>query len=63
MLCRLRGDAPAALETAEELRAYLQERCGGLLTRLAREWWADGGPDERGTWVGRELRSQYSKKR
>ena len=36
VLCRLRGERPT-LETADQLRAYL-EGCGGLLTKLGEEF-------------------------
>ena len=52
-LCRLRGEAPA-LETPEALRSYLEDECGGLLSKLASEWWEGGQP-------GGRLRPAYSK--
>ena len=63
LLCRLRNEAPT-LETAADVRAYLQS-CDGLLSKLTGEWWAvedlvyagDGAP----RWEGRELRPEYEK--
>ena len=52
VLCRLRGDCPT-LETAEQVREYLDGQCGGLLAQLEQEWHA--GPDG-------ELRECYGKK-
>lgn len=45
VLCRVRGEAPE-LHTAEQVSAYLEVKCGGLLTRLRAEWWdeATGEP-------------------
>jgi hypothetical protein len=37
VLTRLRGDAPT-IETSDDLRAYLQSDCDGLLTKLTKEW-------------------------
>ena len=65
VLCRVRNDAPT-LETAAQLRAYLQS-CDGLLTRLIGEWWAvedlvyTGDADAAPRWEGRELRPEYAK--
>jgi hypothetical protein len=45
VLTRLRGDGPSLgeLSKADQLEAYLEERCGGLLTKLYGEWYEDGG--------------------
>ena len=59
LLCRLRNEAPT-LETAADVRAYLQS-CDGLLSKLTGEWWAyEALEGER--WVGRELRPEYVKR-
>ena len=66
VLCRLRGESPV-LETPGQLRSYLQGSCGGLLTKLAAEFWAverfertaDGEP----RWVGKTLREPYVRPR
>lgn len=56
VLSRLRGDA-MIIETPEDLREYLEERCNGLLTNLANEWWVKGVPREG------NLRPIYEKKK
>ena len=43
VLARLRGDAELELSQPEQLRAYLDERCDGLLTKLYGEWYDEGG--------------------
>ena len=63
VLCRLRGEAPM-LETAEALEEYLEGRCGGLLTKLRREWWGaepGAGEDDEEEGKARELRPMYTK--
>ena len=44
VLCRVRGDADvAALAQPEQLEAYLQQRCPGLLTQLRAGWATEWG--------------------
>ena len=43
VLARLRGDAELELSEPEQLRAYLDETCEGLLTKLYGEWYDEGG--------------------
>ena len=62
VLCRLRGEAPL-LETTEALIDYLEGTCGGLLSKLRKEWWeADGDEDASGQRKA-TLRALYTKKR
>ena len=51
-LARMRGDAPSALETGAQLRAYLDGDCEGLLQKLCTEWYEEPGG---------ALRAQYHK--
>ena len=41
VLARLRGEVHLELATPEQLTAYLQGECGGLLPRLHAEWYND----------------------
>ena len=43
VLVRLRGDADAPLAQPQQLQAYLQERCPGLLEQLRAGWATDWG--------------------
>ena len=40
---RLRGDDALEVAKAEALQGYLEDTCGGLLTKLYGEWYDDAG--------------------
>ena len=42
-LARLRGDTDLELAHPDALQAYLEDQCGGLLTKLYNEWYEPGG--------------------
>jgi len=55
------------LETAEDVRSYLDEECDGLLKKLTEEWWGTREDEEEHDivddgFIGVKLRSQYVKR-
>jgi len=60
VLCRLRGEC-ADFTTAEQLTAYLDQTCEGLLGRLREEWWEGGRWEKDEDGRKPTLRAAYSK--